>query len=385
SVGDPILYRGFTVGHIQTYSYDTKAGQAKYDIFIESPYDSLVTSNSHFWNTGGISVKSSAQGFSVDVGTLETLISGGIAFDVPEDLPLGEAVTKPRQFTLYKNRQDVTDKREYQAFEYVVRVDESVRGLYKGAPVQYRGIRVGSVSSPYINFTQAKSLKVDEMDLVSKIAVVIRIEPERLLGVSTAEEVEAFNQEFKQSIKHGLTASIETANLISGSLMVNLDFNGEPLAQLDNFGPYTVIPSTVEGFNKLTDSLANILETMEQLPLQELVVSLNSTLQSADAALRGADQTLQSLRTSANQVSKLLKSDETAKLTANVNASLREMRKVLKGLQPESSAYREVQATLYKMQKTLDELQPTLKKIGNNPSAIIFSTPRDRDLEPKKK
>lgn len=390
SVGDPILYRGFRVGSVQTYKFDMRDKQAKYDIFIEAPYDGLVTSNSHFWNAGGISLESSAQGFKVNVASVETLISGGVQFDIPDDMSLGKPVKKNAIFTLYRSKKDIVENRQYQAFEYAILVDDSVRGLFKGAPVEYRGIRVGSVVSPYITPNQVERLKVENSlenaaEPDSQIPVLIKIEPQRLLGESTDAEVKAFNQLFQENIKKGLTAHLESANLLTGSLLINLDFNGVTTEKLAQFGPYTLIPSTREGLAKIQDSFEQMLDSFNKLPFEQLSIQTSETLSSANSTLISANKTLATMRSSMREINHLLKDKNTQQLSQNLNASMQELQKTLKGLQPNSGAYREIEKTMFKLQNTLDSLQPMLRKISNNPSTLIFGTPRSKDLQPRKK
>jgi paraquat-inducible protein B len=378
SVGDPIIYRGFTVGRILTYSFDTISKQAKYDVFIEAPYDALVTSNSHFWNVGGISLESSAQGFKLNIATLESFLTGGVEFEVPQGLDLGLAVKPYMHFKLYNSKEDVLENRDYQAFEYVVMVSDSVRGLVAGAPVEYRGIRVGSVISPYLTPQLTTALNIEKPEGAQKIPVLIKIEPQRLLGQSSEQAISEFNESFVNNIKIGLTANLESANILTGSLLINLDFNGEGTDQIEELGAYMVIPSTRQGLAKIQDSIEEFLDSVNQLPFEQLATDASSILNTADG-------TLKSLRSVVANVNKLLKNKDTQQLSRNLNSSMLELQKTLKGLQPESGAYREIEKTMFKLQKTLDDLQPMLKKINNNPSTLIFSTPRGADLEPKKK
>jgi paraquat-inducible protein B len=384
SVGDPIIYRGFNVGKVQTSSFDTAEKKAKYDIFIASPYESLVTTNTHFWNVGGVSLESSAKGFKLNLATVEALLSGGIEFDVLDANHLGEPISPYKRFRLYQSREDVIENRVYKSFEYVVLVEDSVRGLIAGAPVEYRGIRVGSVISPYITPKQVEKLQISAED-VSHIPVLIKIEPERLLGQSSDQEIEEFNQSFINNIRLGLTANIDSANILTGSLLINLDFNGETTSEMERFGPYLLIPSTREGLAKIQDSLEQMLDSINKLPFDQIANDTTRLLSSADKALVSADKTLRSLRSSVGHLNKLLKNKDTQQLSANLNTSMGELQKTLKGLQPNSGAYRQIEKTMTKLQKTLDDLQPMLKKINNNPSTLIFSTPRNDDLQPRKK
>jgi paraquat-inducible protein B len=384
SVGDPIIYRGFNVGKVQTSSFDTVEKKAKYDVFIASPFESLVTTNTHFWNVGGVSLESSAKGFKLNIATIEALLSGGIEFDVLDANHLGKPISPYKRFRLYQSREDVIENRVYKSFEYVVLVEDSVRGLSTGAPVEYRGIRVGSVISPYITPKQVEKLQISSDD-VSHIPVLIKIEPERLLGQSSDQEIEEFNQSFISNIRLGLTANIDSANILTGSLLINLDFNGETTNEMERFGPYLLIPSTREGLAKIQDSFEQMLDSINKLPFDQIANDTTRLLSSADKTLVSADKTLRSLRSSVGHLNKLLKNKDTQQLSANLNTSMGELQKTLKGLQPNSGAYRQIEKTMTKLQKTLDDLQPMLKKINNNPSTLIFSTPRNDDLQPRKK
>ena len=51
-VGNPVIYRGFQVGRVEQSTFDTSSRSAQYEVFIDSPYDDLVTTNTYFWNVG---------------------------------------------------------------------------------------------------------------------------------------------------------------------------------------------------------------------------------------------------------------------------------------------------------------------------------------------
>lgn len=48
NAGDPVLFRAYRVGSVETSEFDTKARQMRYQLFITAPYDGLVTSNARF-------------------------------------------------------------------------------------------------------------------------------------------------------------------------------------------------------------------------------------------------------------------------------------------------------------------------------------------------
>ena len=80
SVADPVLYRGFKVGQVEGVQFDTEARLAKYRLFINAPYDSLISANTHFWNISGIELEANAEGVNISAGSLESFLSGGVTF-----------------------------------------------------------------------------------------------------------------------------------------------------------------------------------------------------------------------------------------------------------------------------------------------------------------
>jgi len=78
SAGDPVLFKGYRVGQIETESFDTEKKLMRYGVFIEAPYDELLTSSNRFWNVSGISIRAGADGIQADSVALETLLIGGV-------------------------------------------------------------------------------------------------------------------------------------------------------------------------------------------------------------------------------------------------------------------------------------------------------------------
>ncbi len=92
SPGDPVLFRGYRVGSVETSTFDTQKRRITYQLFINAPNDRLVTTNVRFWKDSGIAVDLTSAGMRVEMGSLSTLFGGGVSFDIPEGLDLGEPV-----------------------------------------------------------------------------------------------------------------------------------------------------------------------------------------------------------------------------------------------------------------------------------------------------
>lgn len=145
--------------------------------------------------------------------------------------------------------------------KFVLFFEGSMQGLNKGAPVAFKGVRVGSV-------TEVKVL-LDSRDLSLQIPVFIEIEPDRMTEMHGLRLVELTEQTDGRSIidylvEKGLRAQLDMQSLVTGQLFVNLDFFPHKPARFVNvetgFTEIPTVPSSLEVFSK----------TVEKLPISEL-------------------------------------------------------------------------------------------------------------------
>jgi paraquat-inducible protein B len=366
NVGNPILHRGFKVGAVESKSYDDIEQVAHYDVFIQAPFHNLVTQNTSFWNVSGLSISTSTQGIDVNVASFDTLVSGGVEFDLLDGAPPGAGVPQNHEFTLYDSQDSIDAQREYKHIQYVILVEDNVGGLHKGAPVEYRGIRLGTVAEPYMEFWEI--IDIAGVGKEERIPVVINLEPERLMKNGFIS-IDVFQGMVEQWIKGGLTASIENANLITGSLKVTLQPGGERVEQITKFGQYSVIPSEPGGFASLTDKLENILVTLDSLPLESTVKNINELIDTTDSTMKVTSESF----------------IRATKTLDTLDQTMRELEATLEGVQPNSEVYRSIEKVMRKVDSTLDELEPLVKEVTNQPNSLVFGKPVKADKQPKAK
>jgi paraquat-inducible protein B len=361
--GNPVMYRGFQVGAVEAVNFDVDNREITYDVFINAPYHHLITTNTFFWNAGGFELNANSQGFTVNFSSLEAFISGGIQFDVPEDLDLGERIIEAASFKLYGNKSSVTEDRAYEYLEYIVMVENSVAGIQIGTAVEYRGIRIGRVARPYLGFHQTNLIN----PLEERIPVVIHIEPRRL-AEEDGYSLEWFDQQFQQWIKNGLAAKIESANYLTGAMKITLDMSNDATDDIAFFGNYMIIPLGEGGFAGILEKTDDLLVKLNALDIESLIASVNSTMTSAETTFNSADDAILS----------------TQAVIVTLEQTLQEGQEVLKGLQPTSPLYQELQSNLTELQRTLNSLQPFINQISAKPNLLIFSEQAEPDQEPKR-
>ena len=83
TTGAGVFYRQMKVGSVETSRLADDATGVLIRIRIEAPYTSLVRKNTRFWNAGGFSFKVGLLGAELKTTSLESMLSGGVAFATP--------------------------------------------------------------------------------------------------------------------------------------------------------------------------------------------------------------------------------------------------------------------------------------------------------------
>ncbi|MCV9880341.1 intermembrane transport protein PqiB [Brenneria sp. KBI 447] len=373
NVGDPVLFRGYRVGSVETSEFDPQARKMRYQLFIAAPNDTLVTTNVRFWKDSGVAFDMSAQGMRLEMGSLATLFSGGVSFDVPTGWAVGNPAEQRSQYRLFDSQRSIQDSLYTEYKEYILFFGESIRGLQAGAPVEFRGIRLGTVvDAPFF----PKGWRQD-IDDDYRIPVLIRIEPDRFdkkLGGDFN-----FEQHLSRAQPLGLRAALKSANLLTGALYIDFDFypkekRNKKLANIDG---YPVLPTIDGGLSQIQQKLMSVLDKINGLPLNPMVTEATQTLAESQATLREMQKTLASL----NQITS---SKAMQDLPQDMQQTLRELNRSMKGFQPGSPAYNNMVADMQRLDQVLRELQPVLRTLNEKSNALIFEAPTGKDPQPKR-
>jgi paraquat-inducible protein B len=373
SPGDPVLFRGYRVGSVETSTFDAQKRTISYQLFINAPNDRLVTSNVRFWKDSGIAVDLTSAGMRVEMGSLSTLFGGGVSFDVPEGLEQGEPVAQQSAFNLYDDQKSIQDSLYTDHIDYLMFFKDSIRGLQPGAPLEFRGIRLGTVSK--VPFFSPNMRQVFNNDY--RIPVLVRIEPERLKA-QLGEDTDV-GAHLEQLLKRGLRASLKTGNLVTGALYVDLDFYPKepPITGVREFNGYQIIPTVSGGLAQIQQRLMEALDKINNLPLNPMIEQATNTLSESQ-------RTMKHLQTTLDNMNKITSSQSMQDLPADMQTTLRELNRSMQGFQPGSAAYNKMVADMQRLDQVLRELQPVLKTLNDKSNALIFEAKDKKDPEPKR-
>lgn len=357
STGDAVLYNGYKVGRVEGMGFDEAQRLVHYDLFIDAPFDQLVNGAVRFWDVSGISVNASAGGIDIKTGSLDTILLGGVAFRLPDGIEAGAPVQDGADFKLYDSYAALQEQPYEYSLEYVVQFSQSLRGLLPGAPVEYRGVPIGSVT----RIMTTELLAAPEAQRGAAIPVLIKIEPGRLGLADEQDSVDLIKHSLTESVAQGLRASLETGSLITGSLFINIDYyDGISSAELGEFDQYSLIPSVETGFARIEQQLSDFLTKVNALPIEQ-------TMQHFDGMVTSMTELMES-------VDELLDDRNTQKLSAEMTATLKDVRKILSGLSPDGKIFQSVEGSVSKINQTLYNLDELTRTLSDQPNALILPT-----------
>ncbi|MBB6254571.1 intermembrane transport protein PqiB [Nitrospirillum iridis] len=289
AAGSPIYYKRIPVGHIERYTLDKDGRRITLRVFIKSPYDSFVTKNAKFWHASGIDVRIDGSGLKVDTQALATILMGGIAFEVPPDTPMTPAPAGS-EFELAANHADALKAPDGYHVPVLLRFHQSIRGLTVGAPVDFRGVELGNVTSVGVEYEPASQ------DFAARVTV--NIFPDRLSSYERTLPPEADTaarlKVLGQLVEHGLRAQLRTSSLLTGQLYVALDFiKNAPPATLDPKGDPVELPTVPGDLEALYEQVQQIVSKLNKIPFDAIGENARKALASVDSATRHIDDLVQ--------------------------------------------------------------------------------------------
>jgi len=371
-VGDPILFRGITTGKIEHTFFNAEERVVYYNVFIESPYDKLITNNTRFWQVNGVEVNLSADGIRIETGTLKTLLAGGISFDIPTGQPIGEPVINREYFTIYPNKDAINETDYNHSIKYILLFSDSIRGLNAGAPVEFRGVKVGQVLRTDMAYQDMGNL-LDENTL---IPIMISIEPARLGESDEAESVEKTRKNLDHWLKNGLQAGLATGNLLTGSKIINLQYAQAPNLALQEFNSYRVIPTIASNIDQILLKANQVMDKINKLPLNEIATNSNK-------AIIETTKSLKVLQLSAEKIDEIMSAPESQQLINTLNSTLSNINSIAENYSHGSPGQKVLQENMDLLKQVLNQLQPLLLQLNQQPNSLIFSGPKQDDIEPK--
>jgi paraquat-inducible protein B len=381
--GSPLHYQGIIAGEVLGHEMANDYRSVLIHAFVREPFDGLVRSNTRFWNSSGIDLSMGPDGMRLKTESVQSVLFGGIAFDTVDPQEAGDENTEGLVFTLHNDFKSIKDLSYTSKVRFVLFFEDSVRGLNVGAPVEFKGIKVGSVVDVRLEY--------EERNAAFRIPVVVEIEPERILERGALMK-RAPGEAFQAMVKQGLRARLQTGNMLTGQLFVDLVMQPKaPLRLTRAERPEPELP-TIRGANleQAMVSASSIMEKIDRIDLVNIGAELNETLKGTNSLLNGPrlQSALADLSVSLASLRTILRAvDSHAEpIAANLEQTLVAARAALEkskttmalvdgAIAPESPLYFHAVRLAQELAQTSRSLRNLVDMLERNPQALLLGKP----------
>lgn len=347
--GSPIYYRRVNVGQVSAYRLAKDGKSVEVQAFIKSPYDQYVTTDTRFWHASGVDVSLNASGFQVNTQSLASIVSGGIAFGFPEGSNANVAANNTI-FKLADTQAEALKEIDGDPVRILMYFDQSLRGLTKGAPIDFRGIELGNVKSIGVEF--------DSTYHQLRMPVIAEIYPSRL---SKGRQFDADQEVLKDFIKRGLRAQMKTGNILTGQNFIAIDFfpKAKP-AEMKFTNGMAEIPTTPSELSGLQAQVTQIADKLTKFPLDEIGQDVRKTLANMNTAIESTDKLVKQLD---------------SKTAPAMQATLDDARKTMQSTQTilasDAPMQQDIRRAVQQMTRAAASLQMMSDYIEQHPESLI--------------
>jgi paraquat-inducible protein B len=226
---------------------------------------------------------------------------------------------------------------------YVAFFEGSVKGLVVGAPVMFRGVRIGKVEDFSVYYKNA--------DNAFQIPVLITLYPEKVIGIGIEHTDEEEEKIWQEMLDAGFRAELQMQSIVTGQLSVELDFHPDSPLKLHGFEEFN-LPPDVKEIPTIQSGLLQLAKKIEQIPLGQIVDDLRSSLKG---------------------INDLINSPETAKTLHYFKQTMKDARNLLRHIDEK------VDPLFAQVDQTLQDAQVLLRDVNKQVDPLAASLTQTSD------
>ena len=293
SRGSPIKFRGIEVGTVTRHKLAEDHNHVEIEIFVRAPHDKYVKEKTRFWNISGLEVEVGAQGVKLDIDSMATLLAGGIAYSAEDNSATLAQAKEKSVFKLHEKEKPAVEETLTFGAPMKLYFDEGVSGLSEGAPVEFKGLRVGTV----VNI--AVETNIDKTEMLT--FAMIDIEPDRLpiddleTHLTGEQRLKSVYRFFEIMVNRGMRAQLKSGNVLTGQSLVALDiFPAAKKTKTKYVDGVFIFPTVPKRLAGIMSQVAGLMARLEAMPIEEIssnleetTASINSLVKSLNAAEGG--------------------------------------------------------------------------------------------------
>jgi paraquat-inducible protein B len=226
---------------------------------------------------------------------------------------------------------------------YVAFFEGSVKGLSVGAPVMFRGVRIGKVEDFAVYYKSA--------DNAFQIPVLITLYPEKVVGIGIKQTRKEEEKIWQEMLDAGFRAELQMQSIVTGQLSVELDFHPDSPLKLHGFEEFN-LPPNIKEIPTIQSGLLMLAKKIEQIPLEQIVDDLRSSLKG---------------------INDLINSPETAKTLHYFKQTMKDARNLLRHIDEK------VDPLFAQVDQTLQDAQVLLRDVDKQVDPLAASLTQTSD------
>jgi len=238
----------------------------------------------------------------------------------------------------------------------------SVKGLTVGAPVNLKGVQIGTV-------TDVKVV-IDREALTFQTPVYVEVFTDRVkaIGEYTQKEREKIaadpDETIKLLVESGLRAKLELQSLVTGKLQVAFDMYPDTPVN------YVGLEKEVPELPTLPTAMEQLAKTLENLPIQEIVEDARKTMAAIEKIATSPELTeaVTALNKTLQDFGKLARNldGRVGPLTTSIEETMKDTQKLVKNVNTQvEPTFADLQETLKTAKDAVEKAEVALASVGD--------------------
>ena len=241
---------------------------------------------------------------------------------------------------------------------YVLYFEGDLGGLDVGAPVTFKGVKIGQITDIDLLYNHATH------DITMPVSV--QIMKDTFIEINRKDDT--VGQGMKIHIERGLRARLESQSMVTGKLKVALDYHPKNKAVYRSTDgeicEIPTIPGTLDGLTK----------RIEDLPFEQIIIDFHE-ISEGIASLVGSgkmDKSLDNFNEILSDIAEMINSQKTQSTMKSIDATLKEtqimMKKIGSGADP---VRREFVNALAEFADAAGAIEALVEYLERHPEALI--------------
>ncbi|HEY4058695.1 MAG TPA: MlaD family protein [Kofleriaceae bacterium] len=286
----PVYLHHQSVGKVSALDLSADGKTVDMEVFVQAPYDKLVTRTTVFWNASGLDVTLDASGLRVATPSLASIVAGGVEFGSRPLDPPGAPAPESQRFVLYEDQRHAMAVPDSEMLVLEMRFDQPFRGSGVGVNVEMLGVHIGDIATLIVNYDSATQQFFYD---VRATVFPHRLGPAYDALVEEGKRSGLTGPQVLQSlVSRGLRAQVKSSNFLTGSYYVDLAFfpvkrNAPTVEEKPNLW---IVPTEHGGTEQMTDKVASILTKLDNIPFAQIGENVTGATRAASQLLGSIDK-----------------------------------------------------------------------------------------------